>query len=823
MPLSNIVNVQISRETQSVSEQGFGTLLILGASKSFNDLYRIYSDMQEVAVDFLPYEKEYVAAQDVFAQPITPPSILIGRRTVDTADLLVETAMTNQNYTVSINGVDVTVDSNATGTDSTVNLSGSVSVLQFSSTFSSDNVCTVIVNDVTLPPISYPGTSAGMLLAIKNAIILQPGVSAGISISSSNQIKIQFSSEFNATINSCTTIGTSNPTCTITDIGPLTTSNLINVSLNGVIVGNVTSKISYSVPFSAGSSTATIVNGASAGAAIPYTTSNAGTLNAITAQLSALNTIFSSVTNDGVSVITATFLSAGNNTINSSITTGGGSAVATISEGGFSFSTDTLTTMNNIASAIVSVDPTHILTATVSGIENGTLSIVTTPNFNGIIDFFNISLGSFQAPVQIINSIQATLPQTISGNLVAAINSAGLGVVASPTTPTDGNFSITAQTPGVPYTLFTSTDISNPNKCRILINQAVPNLTYSVTINGIVFDYTSGNSVTNNEEVALGMVNLINATAGLVPVSASDNGNGTFEINSTTSASFRIQASPFTYVSIQKGIIIQPYVPSTNIVSDLNNIQAINNDWYALAVLDRYSPTVQAVAAWIETQIKIFGTASQDLNIINVPTGVDTTSIAAILNTHGYARSFVLFGEDADTDYPECAWFGKCLPFDPGSETWAFKTLNSIAYSNLSSTQENNAFSKNCNTYEYIGGVGITQKGTVAVGEYIDIIRGVDWLTSTIQSYVYNLLVNSQKVPYTDSGITAIESQVRRALQLGVENNFIAQNPAYQIFVPLASSVPSVDKANRILRNVKFQATLAGAIHAVVITGNVSV
>ena len=33
MPLSDIVNVQITRQTQTVSEAGFGTLMILGTFK----------------------------------------------------------------------------------------------------------------------------------------------------------------------------------------------------------------------------------------------------------------------------------------------------------------------------------------------------------------------------------------------------------------------------------------------------------------------------------------------------------------------------------------------------------------------------------------------------------------------------------------------------------------------------------------------------------------------------------------------------------------------------------------------------------------------
>ena len=155
-----------------------------------------------------------------------------------------------------------------------------------------------------------------------------------------------------------------------------------------------------------------------------------------------------------------------------------------------------------------------------------------------------------------------------------------------------------------------------------------------------------------------------------------------------------------------------------------------------------------------------------DPNIINLAAGVDLSSIAAKCNQSGYVRTFVLYHQDAASDFPECAWFGGVLPLDPGSETWKFKRLNSISYSNLTSTQSQNARNKKANTYEFIGGVGITREGTVAQGEFIDIVRGVDWLTSRIQEFVYSVLVNSNKVPYTDAGITAIESEVKRALQL---------------------------------------------------------
>jgi len=102
-------------------------------------------------------------------------------------------------------------------------------------------------------------------------------------------------------------------------------------------------------------------------------------------------------------------------------------------------------------------------------------------------------------------------------------------------------------------------------------------------------------------------------------------------------------------------------------------------------------------------------------------------------------------------------------------------------------------------------------------------VRGVDWLTSRIQEFVYSVLVNSNKVPYTDAGITAIEAEVKRALQLGISNNFIANDPAPTVTVPKAANVPPSDKTQRILRNIRFQATLSGAVHAVNITGIVAV
>lgn len=628
MPLSEIVNVQITKETQTVSEAGFGTLMILGTHKRFNDRIKQYSNMQGVSEDFEPTDDEYIAANSAFSQAISPQFVDIGRRTVNNAEIDVETALPAFQYTATINGTDNTVTSTNTAQQSVVTLS------------------------------------------------------------------------------------------------------------TAFITGNTTS---------------IAINGGS-----PFTVP---------------------------------------------------------------FNTDQATTMADIATAI-ELQP-NIISAIISGVGDLILSINSTPNDNGIVTTFTTTGGASQPTRTIVNSSQPTSKASIANLLVAEINSNSLGVTATQTDPSDGFFTLAADVSGVPYTLAVSTSIPNPDAARVFINVAEPNTTYMLTINNFQFSYTTDTNTQTNEQIAAALVAEVNLAA--ITVTATDNMDGTFELNSTVDGVTFVVSVSDAIMSVDWGLIIAPYVASDTVANDLDAVQAVDDNWYALALTDRTVATVKSAALWIQPQVKIFGTSSSDPNIINQAVGVDTTSIAAFFNNQGYTRSFVLYHLDADTDFPECAWFGNCLPLIPGSETWKFKRLNGIAYSDLSTTQSLNARNKKANTFEFIGGVGITREGTMAQGEFIDIIRGIDWLTSTIQSFVYSVLVNLPKVPYTDAGITSIEAQIRKALQLGVDNNFIAPEPPFTVTVPSAASVPSIDKANRILKNVKFQATLSGAIHAVQIFGTVTV
>jgi len=727
MPLNDIVNVVITRQTQTVSEAGFGIPMILGTNVRFTDLIRFYSGMDEVAVDFAPTDPEYVAAQDIFSQVISPAQIAIGRRLVNDVNILVETPMPGEDYIFTVNGNEI----------------------------------------------SIPVTSSATFSVV----------------------------ELNA------------------DLVP---QNRIAVSVNGTNVGTTTSIINFDNDFNPGNVITPRVDAFDL-TPINYTTSNAATLELVRAEIETASA-GGTATITGPNQITVNFGAPGNHSVNTVYTVGGNPVIATIDEGGFVFTTSHENTMELIRAAIAGV--AGVQSAFLSGLNDRVLTVIGPPNTTATVNNFTVTGGASQPTATITQPQQPLTAAQVATQIVTAINNVP---TTDPTFPiaaaTTGNgiVNITNRFPGVAYSLRTSTTIRNPNNARVRITQVTPNQAYTVTLNGIPYTYISSNLVQSSEEIVNGLVAEINRAPQMVDVTAENVGQGVLNIESGGIIStFSLSVTP-DVMETQIGLIQLPLVAVNAVGDDLTSINNANNTWYALIATERTQATVKAIADWVETRIKLFGTASSDPVIINSPAGTDTTSIAAQLNQAGYVRTFVMYHQDADFDYPEAAWFGRVLPLEPGSETWKFKTLNTISYSNLTTTQSNNALAKRANVYEFVAGVGITENGTVAQGEYIDIVRGIDWLTARIQEFVFSTLVNVPKIPYTNAGIAVIQAQVLRALELGISNQFISDDPAPTVTVPLAEDVPPADKANRILRNVRFQATLSGAIHAVQIFGNLSI
>lgn len=121
MGLEQIVNVNISRETASVSQAGFGIPLILGPNASFaNNDPHSYASLPEVAEDFSTSTDEYKAALKAFAQNPKPKTVKIGKALAKVAQVVTVTPdVTSQaiaHFIQTIDGVDYDFTSDITPT-----------------------------------------------------------------------------------------------------------------------------------------------------------------------------------------------------------------------------------------------------------------------------------------------------------------------------------------------------------------------------------------------------------------------------------------------------------------------------------------------------------------------------------------------------------------------------------------------------------------------------------------------------------------------------------------------------------------------------------
>jgi len=300
-------------------------------------------------------------------------------------------------------------------------------------------------------------------------------------------------------------------------------------------------------------------------------------------------------------------------------------------------------------------------------------------------------------------------------------------------------------------------------------------------------------------------------------VTATDTGPGTSVVIAQDTA-----GAPFLLEVEKRALLTQKdNTPDPGIVADLTAVRTAldgNDSWYGLITDSHGEIEIALVAAAVESLRKFYLASCADDEIL---TG-SATDLASDLEAANYARTALLWSTKPHT-FPEAAWVGRVFPLDPGSETWKFKTLTGIAADTLSSTEQTNLDAKKANHYQLVAGVNITAEGVTSSGEFIDVTRFIDSLQADIEESVFERLAALPKAAFTDSGIAIVENEVRGALLRGVETSGLAADPAPTVTVPLASAVSGADKNARILRDVTFTATLAGAIHNLIISGRLSV
>jgi hypothetical protein len=342
------------------------------------------------------------------------------------------------------------------------------------------------------------------------------------------------------------------------------------------------------------------------------------------------------------------------------------------------------------------------------------------------------------------------------------------------------------------------------------------NYTYRLFVKGTGFadatvTFTSDASPTD-AEYAAGIVSALNGVAGKnytasgasSPVTITGNAAGDW---------FSIEVDDVNYQTTSET------TADPGVAADLTAITAENTNWYALGTSFNSKLYGVAAAGYVESAgLKQYIALSNDTNTLATSTG--TLDLADQAKTNAYTRTSVHYHK-APASFMDGALMGKCLTFDPGAETWAFKTLAGVASFSMTGTHRANIVARNANSYEAVAGINITFQGKTADGNYIDTRRGLDWMQDDMQKAVFGALASNSKIPYTDPGIGIIESQVRGSLKRAADRGIIVEETIV-VTVPSAASVAAIDKTTRTLNNVKFSATLQGAVHKTVVTGVVN-
>lgn len=257
----------------------------------------------------------------------------------------------------------------------------------------------------------------------------------------------------------------------------------------------------------------------------------------------------------------------------------------------------------------------------------------------------------------------------------------------------------------------------------------------------------------------------------------------------------------------------------------LDAVLAEDGDWYGLVLIDKTAANQKLAMAWAETNKRLFVTSAWDSNIFDVADGGESTSIAYYAKANAYKYTAVL--ATTGSLYPEAAWFGRCLPKDPGTINWAHKTLASVTVDKLTTTQRTNAHAKYASTYEAVGGVNVTEEGWTGSGDFLDVRQALDWLEATLQADIWAALARTDKVPYTDDGIKVIETEVRAVLKQATDNGVLADFDSSQgdhVTFPAAADATTANKTTRTLVCPNcFSRRLAGNLNHITVNGDITV
>ncbi len=280
----------------------------------------------------------------------------------------------------------------------------------------------------------------------------------------------------------------------------------------------------------------------------------------------------------------------------------------------------------------------------------------------------------------------------------------------------------------------------------------------------------------------------------------------------------------FGFMDPANDLDVEDITADPGIATDLAAIEAVDpTGWYGFALDSNSAAEVLAAETWVQAEEKVGSFNNSDSEIVDIATVDDLFSNS---QAAAYTHSHLLYSQRVLLSYSGVAILGVMLPTDPGTSTWALKTLVGVTVDPIKDAHEVIVRGKGGNTYSEVAGLNITYEGLSPGGEFLDTVRFLHFLKANLQIDIFAALAANPKIPYTNIGIAIITGVIGARLNANVETETtargLARKPAPSVQAPREEDVLQADKVARLLQNVTFDGKLAGAIHSVSVTGRLA-
>lgn len=268
----------------------------------------------------------------------------------------------------------------------------------------------------------------------------------------------------------------------------------------------------------------------------------------------------------------------------------------------------------------------------------------------------------------------------------------------------------------------------------------------------------------------------------------------------------------------------------------LDALYDADQDWYWIGIeaAMRDEAYLDGLVEWVEAKNKF---ALIDTNDVLHESPADATNISA-RHKGTVERTGTFYHSDADEygGFALAASLGT-RNFDDANSAYTakFKRLRSVTPLNIGSAAvqavtgftpqlgQSETAGHMANTYIDIGGRDFVVEGsTLTPNVFIDEIHATDWIIARTEEEALGILLNNDRVPFTDAGLEQIASAARTVMQQAFRAGIVADDlnpatgtyePAVVITVPSVFDVPESQRKARIAPAISVRFRYAGAVH----------